>query len=85
MYLNICLKRTKAMLERGITDQGAIFKHRGTQANRGTLYQATVNVEKVTSANPTPEVLQRIEDQEQLRIDLDREDSGEFIEPNKPM
>jgi hypothetical protein len=73
------LKRFKATIDRSITDQGAIFKHGGIQANHGTPYQAAVNVEKNMSANPTPRVLQRIEDQKQLRIDLEREDSGEFF------
>jgi hypothetical protein len=74
------LERNKDMIERSsVADQGALFKHGGMQSNRSTLYQATVKVEKNTSANPTAKVRQRIEDQKQLRIDLDRESSGESL------
>ena len=45
----------------------------------GAINQSHITMEKSKSANPTPQVVQRIQDQKQLKIDLDRESSGAFI------
>jgi hypothetical protein len=53
-----------------------MHKHIGKQACRQTLYQLTIDVDKTKAANPTSEVLQRIEAQKQLKFDVDHETSG---------
>ena len=45
----------------------------------GSIYQANVNVEKTSAVNPKPETVEKIQMQEQLRIDLEHESSGASI------
>jgi hypothetical protein len=82
------LERTTEKVDRNaVLDLGAMYKHLGKQAGHSLSYQATLKVEKNTSANPTLKVLQRIEDQTQLRANVEREESGEsmvLIVPNEP-
>jgi hypothetical protein len=56
-----------------------MVKHSGAHSTYGVLNEPGVNVEKVTSAKPTLRIQRRIQNQRQMRIELERETSGMCI------
>lgn len=77
-------QRTKAAVVRGINDQGVLVKHSGTHSTYGSVNTPVVNVDKTSAANPAPQTQQKIKDQTQLRIDLQRETPGSSFSLNDP-
>jgi hypothetical protein len=75
------LYREKTAVLRGaaIADQGVLVKHGGKQAVHGYTNAQTFAVKKATSENPTAKAQDQIENQKQLRIDLERETSGTSV------
>jgi hypothetical protein len=64
----------------GITDQGALFKNTGKHSTYGVANTPNIAVDKTTAANPSPKIQQRIQEQKQLCIDIQRETSGVSIQ-----
>jgi hypothetical protein len=70
--------RTKTPVERNIKQAGLMTKDVGQQASYGVPYESVPTVTPVKSEKPRQTTIKRIEEQNQLRMDVKKYNPGSF-------